>query len=38
KNVIFVATMTSGYYKNAETIGEGYRFDITIFRVYKMDL
>lgn len=38
KTVLFEATMTSGYYKNAETNGEGYRYDITSFRVYKMDL
>ncbi|MDI5303988.1 hypothetical protein MJN76_33970, partial [Salmonella enterica subsp. enterica serovar Anatum] len=36
--MLFEATMTSGYYKNAETNGEGYRYDITSFRVYKMDL
>ncbi|EAZ8037194.1 sulfatase [Salmonella enterica] len=38
KTVLFEATMTSGYYKNAETNGEGYRYDIISFRVYKMDL
>lgn len=30
KTVLFEATMTSGYYKNAETNGEGYRYDITV--------
>lgn len=38
KTVLFEATMTSGYYKNAATNGEDYRYDITRFRVYKMDL
>lgn len=30
--------MTSGYYKNEEVNGVGYRYDITSFRVYKMGL
>ncbi|MCU6173813.1 aryl-sulfate sulfotransferase [Citrobacter cronae] len=38
KSVLFEATMTSGYYKNQEVNGEGYRYDITSFRVYKMNL
>lgn len=38
KSVLFEATMTSGYYKNEEVNGEGYRYDITSFRVYKMNL
>lgn len=38
KSVLFEATMTSGYYKNEATGGEGYRYDITSFRVYKMAL
>ncbi|EPI2800605.1 aryl-sulfate sulfotransferase [Citrobacter koseri] len=38
KSVLFEATMTSGFYKNEETNGEGYRYDITSFRVYKMGL
>ena len=38
KSVLFEATMTSGYYKNADVNGDGYRYDITSFRVYKMGL
>ena len=38
KSVLFEATMTSGYYKSEATGGEGYRYDITSFRVYKMAL
>lgn len=38
KTVLFEAMMTSGYYKNEATNGEGYRYDITSFRVYKMGL
>ncbi|EDP8644155.1 arylsulfatase [Salmonella bongori] len=38
KTVLFEAMMTSGYYKNEARNGEGYRYDITSFRVYKMDL
>ncbi|MES0476463.1 aryl-sulfate sulfotransferase [Citrobacter braakii] len=38
KSVLFEATMTSGYYKNEEVNGVGYRYDITSFRVYKMGL
>lgn len=38
QSVLFEATMTSGVYKNAATNGDGYRYDITSFRVYKQDL
>lgn len=38
KTVLFEATMSSGYYKNEINNGEGYRYDITSFRVYKMEL
>lgn len=38
KTVLFEATFSSGYFKNEATNGEGYRYDITGFRIYKMDL
>lgn len=38
KSVLFEATMTSGYYKSEDVNGAGYRYDITSFRVYKMNL
>lgn len=38
KTVFFEVTMSSGYYKNEINNGEGYRYDITSFRVYKMEL
>jgi hypothetical protein len=38
KTVLFEVTMSSGYYKNEINNGEGYRYDITSFRVYKMEL
>lgn len=38
KQLIFEATVTSGYYKNAEVNGDDYRYDISAFRVYKLPL
>lgn len=38
KTVLFEVTMSSGYYKNEINNGEGYHYDITSFRVYKMEL
>lgn len=38
KEVLFEATVTSGYYKNQETNGDNYRYDISAFRVYKLPL
>ena len=38
KQLLFEATVTSGYYKNAEVNGDDYRYDISAFRVYKLPL
>ncbi len=38
KSILFEAAISSGYYKSEATGGEGYRYDITSFRVYKMAL
>ncbi|MDX8925065.1 aryl-sulfate sulfotransferase, partial [Salmonella enterica] len=38
KEVLFEAMVTSGYFKNEETNGTNYRYDISAFRVYKMPL
>lgn len=38
KQLLFEATVTSGYYKNAQQDGDDYRYDISAFRVYKMPL
>lgn len=35
KEVLFEAMVTSGYFKNEETNGTNYRYDISAFRVYK---
>ncbi|MDI4740144.1 hypothetical protein MJN54_30590, partial [Salmonella enterica subsp. enterica serovar Kentucky] len=38
REVLFEAMVTSGYFKNEETNGTNYRYDISAFRVYKMPL
>lgn len=38
KQLLFEATVTSDYYKNAEANGDDYRYDISAFRVYKLPL
>lgn len=38
KTVLFEVTFSSGYFKDEATNGEGYRYDITGFRIYKMNL
>lgn len=38
KQLLFEATVTSGYYKKAQQDGDDYRYDISAFRVYKMPL
>lgn len=38
KQLLFEATVTSGYYKNAEVNGDDYCYDISAFRVYKLPL
>ena len=38
KQLLFEATVTSCYYKNAEVNGDDYRYDISAFRVYKLPL
>lgn len=38
KTLLFEATVTSGFFKNEETNGDDYRYDISAFRVYKFPL
>ncbi|WP_313081838.1 aryl-sulfate sulfotransferase [Atlantibacter sp.] len=38
KELLFEATISSGYFKNAEANGDSYRYDLSGFRVYKLPL